>query len=299
MNMLNLFEKIENIELVTNADMSRLTTFRAGGQADMIVYPENVNALREVVLSLKGREYMALGGGSNLLVRDEGYHGIMIGMAKLNEISLHDEITVYAQAGVKLSALCSFAHKNGLVGLEFAGGIPGTVGGGVFMNAGAYGGELKDVLLYADIMDKNGYIRQMTAEELELSYRHSKLMQEDGFVVGAAFRLNRGDVAEGKALLVELNGRRRDKQPTDLPSAGSTFKRPAGYFAGALIEQSGLKGVSVGGAQVSEKHCGFIVNKGGATATDILNLIQFVQNTVYEKHGVMMETEVQIIGGEK
>jgi len=297
MDTLNLLKKLKDTEIVYNADMSRLTTFRCGGKADVIVYPETAEALKEALILLKEKEPMALGGGSNLLVRDEGYHGIMIGTKKLNAITLVDEDTVYAQAGARLSSVCSFAHRNGLTGMEFAGGIPGTVGGGVFMNAGAYGGELKDILLYAEVMDGAGGIKKMTAEELELGYRHSKLMAEGGFVIGAAFRLEHGDIAEGKALLAELNFRRRDKQPTDLPSAGSTFKRPTGYFAGALIEQSGLKGAAIGGAQVSEKHCGFIVNIGGATATDVIRLIDHVKETVAQKQGVVMETEVRIIGG--
>ena len=298
MNICEKLKSIQNITVQEQADMTKLTTFRAGGKADLVVYPETVEALAETVRALADEVYMPLGGGSNLLVLDGGYRGTMIATAKLNEISLPDGNTVYAQAGARLSAVCSFAHANGLVGMEFAGGIPGTVGGGVFMNAGAYGGELKDVLVYADVMDRSGNISRMENQELELSYRHSALMDMDVIIVGAAFRLERGDVEEGKAYLAELNKRRRDKQPTDLPSAGSTFKRPTGYFAGALIEQSGLKGFSIGGAQVSEKHCGFVVNKGGATAAEIHRLICHVQQTVLEKQGVMMETEVRIIGEE-
>ena len=299
MDKLNLLKNRTDIEIIYDADMSKLTTFRCGGKADVILYPETEEALRAAVKQLKGQNYMPLGGGSNLLVHDGGYHDIMIGTKKLKDIRLIDGETVYAQAGARLSSVCTFAHNNGLTGMEFAGGIPGTVGGGVFMNAGAYGGELKDILLYADVLDREGNLSRKTAEELELGYRHSKLMEEEGFVVGAAFRLNRGDVEEGKALLAELNFRRRDKQPTDLPSAGSTFKRPTGYFAGALIEQSGLKGKTIGGAQVSEKHCGFIVNIGGAAAADVIALIEYVKDTVYEKQGVMMETEVRIIGGDR
>jgi len=166
------------------------------------------------------------------------------------------------------------------------------------MNAGAYGGELKDIMVYADVLDENGDMHQYSAEELEMGYRHSILMERKGFVVGAAFRLKKGDAQEGRELLSELNRRRREKQPTQLPSAGSTFKRPTGYFAGELIEQSGLKGARIGGAQVSEKHCGFVVNVGDATADDIIRLIQHVRLVVLEKQGVELETEVQIIGGD-
>jgi len=298
MNVCEKLKNIENITILEQADMKKLTTFRAGGIADAVIYPETAAALAETVRALQGEEYMPLGGGSNLLVLDGGYHGTMISTVKLNDIRLTDEHTVYAEAGARLSSVCAFALNNGLVGMEFAGGIPGTVGGGVFMNAGAYGGELKDIIVYADVMDKDGNIIRMQNDELGLDYRHSALMDMDVIIVGAAFHLEKGDVTKGREYLAELNKRRRDKQPTDLPSAGSTFKRPAGYFAGALIEQSGLKGCTIGGAQVSEKHCGFVVNIGGATATDIHRLIQHVQQTVREKLGVELEMEVRIIGEE-
>lgn len=297
MDIITQLQKIEDLEYFENADMSRLTTFRAGGRADAVVYPKTTEALRQAILTLKGSESMALGGGSNLLVRDEGYRGVMIGTAKLCGISQTAEDVIYAQAGAKLSSVCNFALNHALVGMEFAGGIPGTVGGGVFMNAGAYGGELKDILIYADVMDGEGVLWQMDAGELDLGYRHSILMEQGGFVVGAAFKLQKGNPEEGKNLLADLNRRRREKQPTDMPSAGSTFKRPEGYFAGALIEQSGLRGARIGGAQVSEKHCGFVINAGNATAEDIVQLIDHVRRTVLEKQGVLLEPEVRIVGG--
>ncbi len=298
MDVLKKLKNIEHITVMEHAEMSKLTTFRAGGNADAVVYPETVEALSEVVRALVGTEYMPLGGGSNLLVLDGGYRGVMIAMSKLGDIRMLDENTVYAEAGARLSAVCSAALNAGLVGMEFAGGIPGTVGGGVFMNAGAYGGELKDVIVYADVMDKQGNVSRIDKDALDLSYRHSALMDMDVIVLGAAFRMEKGDVEKGREYLAELNKRRRDKQPLEYPSAGSTFKRPTGYFAGALIEQSDLKGYSVGGAQVSEKHCGFVINRGGATAADIHQLIKYVQKTVLDKHGVELETEVRIIGEE-
>lgn len=297
MSIMTELKNIQDTEIIFDADMSKYTTFRAGGKVNALIFPETLEALGGILRSLLGGEYMPLGGGSNLLVCDEGYDGIMVSTGRLTDITLLDSETVYAQAGAKLSSVCAFAHAHGLTGMEFAGGIPGTVGGGVFMNAGAYGGELKDIILYADVLDTQGVAHRMEADTLDLGYRHSALMDHGGFIAGAAFCLKRGDVSEAKALLSELNRRRREKQPTELPSAGSTFKRPVGYFAGALIEQSGLKGKRIGGAQVSEKHCGFIVNTGGATAGEILDLIRLVQKTVYEKQGVMLEPEVRIVGG--
>lgn len=298
MDVLEKLKNINHITVIENAEMSKLTTFRAGGRAAAVVYPETADALSEVVRMFEDEVYMPLGGGSNLLVLDGGYRGVMIGMSKLNNIRMLDDNTIYAEAGARLGAVCSAALSAGLVGMEFAGGIPGTVGGGVFMNAGAYGGELKDVIIYADVMDKQGNLSRIERDSLGLAYRHSALMDMDVIVIGAAFRMEKGDVEKGREYLAELNRRRRDKQPLEYPSAGSTFKRPTGYFAGALIEQSGLKGSSVGGAQVSEKHCGFVINKGGATASDIHELIRYVQKTVLEKQGVELETEVRIIGEE-
>ena len=298
-HLIDQCKTIADLEIQRDFPMSTATTFRAGGQADLYLAPQNIGALRAVLSLLRqqGVPFLPLGGGSNLLVRDGGYRGAMVALGALNRIAIEGEV-VYAQCGAKLSAVCREALGHALLGLEFAGGIPGTVGGGVYMNAGAYGGEIKDIFLYADVLHKDD-IARLTAEQMAFSYRHSAIMErEDSIILGAAFRLKKGDAEEGLRYLAQLNAKRRDKQPTDMPSAGSTFKRVDGYFAAALIEQAGLKGFGIGGAQVSQKHSGFIVNRGGATAKDITDLIAVVQKTVKEKFGVVLPLEVRIVGEE-
>lgn len=282
-----------------NAPMCKYTSFKAGGAASLLITPNSIPSLQEIIAACKknNTEYYILGNGSNVLVRDGGIDGAVIRLGSdISKITLLDENTIFAEAGASLKSICMFALEHSLTGLEFAYGIPGTLGGAVYMNAGAYGGEMKDVLYSVSHIDSDGEIGELTKEELNLSYRRSAYT-DNGFVITSAIlKLKKGNYDDIKAKMNELLGKRKEKQPIEFPSAGSTFKRPEGYFAGALIEDCNLKGKSIGGAQVSEKHAGFIINKNKATAADILDLIQFVQDKVYEKHGVQLETEVKIIG---
>ncbi|MCH5188954.1 MAG: UDP-N-acetylmuramate dehydrogenase [Oscillospiraceae bacterium] len=279
--------------------MCKYTSFKAGGNASLLITPNSIQSLREIVIACKENEieYFILGNGSNVLVRDGGIDGAVIRLGSdLSKITLLDETTIFAEAGAGLKSICKFALEHSLSGLEFAYGIPGTLGGAVYMNAGAYGGEMKDVLCSVSHIDENGELGELSKENLNLSYRHSAYA-ENGFVItSAVIKLQKGNYEDIKAKMNELLSKRKEKQPIEYPSAGSTFKRPEGYFAGALIEDCNLKGKEIGGAQVSEKHAGFIINKNKATASDILNLIEFVQDEVFKKHGVHLETEVKIIG---
>lgn len=283
-----------------NTFLSSCTSFKIGGKADFFVQPDSVEKLTAVVSECKkiGAKILILGKGSNLLVSDEGFRGVVISTSKLDKIELIDETTVYCQSGVTLSKLCRFALDNSLTGLEFAYGIPGSAGGAAYMNAGAYGGEMKDVLYKCDHLSADGVQSSYSDSELELSYRHSVYSKSDKIITALYLKLEKGNKDEIKAKMDELMSKRRDKQPLEYPSAGSTFKRPEGYFAGALVEECGLKGFTVGGAQVSEKHAGFVINIGGATASDVLGVIEHCKKTVYELKGVMLEPEVEIIGQE-
>lgn len=283
--------------LLEKEPMARHTTFRVGGEADLLFFPEGKDAVLQALklaqeLSVPA---MVIGNGSNLIVGDRGIRGLVIVLGEaFAQISVEDNIVI-AQAGAMLSRVSAAAQENGLAGLEFASGIPGTLGGGCAMNAGAYGGELKDVLVWADVL-LNGEIHRLSVAQMEMGYRTTMPLREGGVVLQACFELQKDDPEAILARMKELNARRRDKQPLNFPSAGSIFKRPTGYFAGGLIEQCGLKGYTVGGAQVSQKHAGFIVNVGGATARDITDLIVHIQKTVLEQTGVTLETEARIIG---
>lgn len=280
--------------------LSSYTTFRIGGPADALVTPNSLEQLAEALRFSQGHNVplTIIGNGSNLIVRDRGIRGIVIQVAdNLNAINI-DQETISAQAGVRLIALARVAYDKGLSGLEFASGIPGTLGGAVAMNAGAYGGEMKDIVRSVTLMDLQGQTRVIDAPDMHFGYRTSLAQGQSLLVVEATMRLCPKDRAEIKATMDDLNERRRTKQPLQWPSAGSIFKRPPEHYAGPLIEGAGLKGVSVGGAQVSELHAGFIVNTGGATARDVLDLIHLVQDRVNEKYGVKLETEVRIIGEE-
>lgn len=274
------------------------TTFRIGGAAKYFAVPKNEEEIMEAVdfAIVKDLPYYILGKGSNVLFADEGYPGVIIeigaGMEKVERIG---DTGIRAQAGVSLSALAAFAAREGLTGLEFAGGIPGTLGGAVTMNAGAYGGEMKDVIVSAKVMDEEGTVKVLSCEELVLGYRTSIVQKKQLVVLEAEFLLNPGTTEEIQNTMKELNAKRREKQPLEYPSAGSTFKRPEGYFAGKLIEDAGLRGYRVGDAQVSEKHCGFVVNRGNATCAEVLQLIEEVQKKVKEQFGVQLEPEVRII----
>lgn len=277
--------------------MAKHTTFKIGGNASLVVYPESETQISEIVKAAKqaGIRLITIGNGSNLLVDDDGIDAcVMILDEHFSDIKLIDEETIYASAGAMLIKVCRFAYENGLSGLEFAYGIPGTCGGGAFMNAGAYGGEMKDVLVKCSHIDKDGNIGCLENDDLKLSYRHSAYYDNDCIITGLYLKLNKGDKAEIKEKMDDLISRRRNKQPLEFPSAGSTFKRPEGYFAGALIEECGLRGRSAGGAQVSEKHCGFVINKGGATCKDVLELCKICSDTVYDKKGVKLEMEIRV-----
>lgn len=296
-----LLEKLEKIsapgQLLQNEPMAAHTTFRVGGPVDAMFFPDSEAQICEALALAKERNVSAfvMGNGSNMIVRDGGIRGLAIVLGeRFSKIEVDGNVLT-AQAGASMARVAAAAQSHALSGLEFASGIPGSMGGGCAMNAGAYGGQLSDVLVDARVW-LNGEVYTMTREELQMSYRTTLPLREGGVVLSARFELTAADGVEIMAMMKDLNARRREKQPLNYPSAGSTFKRPEGYFAGALIEQAGLKGAKIGGAQVSEKHAGFIVNVGGATAEDILNLIAHVQKTVREQFGVNLETEVRIVG---
>ena len=294
-----LFAENIGAEVIYDAPMKKYTSFKCGGNASVLIIPVSLDALNKVIefSYSKGVKPFVIGNGSNLLVTDNGINGVVIKIgSQLSEIKLLDETTIYCEAGASLKALCMFALENSLSGLEFAYGIPGTLGGAVYMNAGAYGGEMKDVLYSVNHIDNDGNNGTLNKENLDLGYRHSAYTDNGFTITSAVMKLTKADKKDIKEAMDDKLGRRKDKQPLEYPSAGSTFKRPEGYFAGALIEDCGLKGYTVGGAQVSEKHAGFVINKGGATSTDVITLIKDVQKIVHEKHGVMLETEVKIVG---
>ena len=278
--------------------MSAHTTFRAGGPARYFVTPEGEKELAAVLAACREAEkaYYILGNGSNLLVSDAGYRGVIIQLYRnYGEITAEGNM-IRAKAGALLSQIAAAAKNASLTGFEFAGGIPGTLGGAVVMNAGAYGGEMKDILKEVTVMTEKGEILTLPAEELEMGYRTSIIKKKGYLVLGAVIVLEQGEQEVIKARMKELTEQRVSKQPLEYPSAGSTFKRPEGYFAGKLIMDAGLCGYQTGGAQVSEKHCGFVINKGNATATDVCRLIKDVQDKVKEQFGVTLEPEVKFLG---
>lgn len=278
--------------------MSKYTTFRIGGNASVMLTPLNDGQLALIIKECKKENIkpFILGNGSNMLICDAGLKTVVVNMCRPEpEIKLVNGDTIVCDAGMTMSKVCNFALENGLTGLEFAFGIPGSAGGAAYMNAGAYGGEMKDVLVECRHIDLDGNLGSLKGDELGLAYRTSAYEHNDFIITTLVMKLKKGDKSEIKARMQELLQRRKDKQPLEFPSAGSTFKRPVGYFAGGLIEECGLKGFSVGGAQVSEKHAGFIINKGGATAQDVLDLIKYVQDRVYEEKGVHLEPEVRLI----
>lgn len=295
-NLIKLFNELK-CEYAENEPMSRHTTFKIGGAARLVVYPENEEQISAIVQCAKENNIrlITVGNGSNLLVADEGIDAcVMILDEHFAQIELIGDDIIYASAGAMLIKACRFALENGLSGLEFAYGIPGSCGGGAFMNAGAYGGEMKDVLFKCSHIDKNGNAGFLEGDELKLGYRHSAYYENGCIITGLYMKMNKGDRAQIKAKMEDLISRRRAKQPLEYPSAGSTFKRPEGYFAGALIEECNLKGKSVGGAQVSEKHAGFVINKGGASCRDVLELCKLCSDTVEKEKGVKLEMEIRV-----
>ena len=307
-------EQLPQLSLMQDEPMKKHTTFRIGGPADYYAEPD-VSQISKLIEIAKACDMpvAVIGNGSNLLVGDKGIRGLVIGIGKgLSAIEVTEAVAqqstaqdftaqgnsriITAGAGAILAAVAAKAAEASLSGLEFASGIPGSVGGAVVMNAGAYGGEIKDVLIDATVLTADGELKTVTRDELDLSYRHSIVPEKGYIVLSARFRLTPKPQDEIKAYMAELRAKRVEKQPLEYPSAGSTFKRPEGYFAGKLIMDAGLRGYSVGDAQVSGKHCGFVVNKGEATAADVLTLIKDVQETVLKQFGVKLEPEVKMIG---
>lgn len=285
-------------ELETYEDelLSAHTSFRIGGAAKWILCPKNVREAAEILEICNENDIKPFffGNGSNILALDEGYGGVILSSARLDGVTVNgDEIV--AESGVSLAKLATFAAQNELTGLEFAQGIPGSVGGGVRMNAGAYGGEIGNLVVWVETLDKGGKIRRIAAERCEFSYRNTLFCREELFITAVKFALKPGRIEEIRKQMEEFSKQRREKQPLEYPSAGSTFKRPEGHFAAALIDQCGLKGLQIGGAQVSEKHAGFVVNRGNATAADVLAVMETVRRTVAEKTGVSLEPEVEIL----
>lgn len=277
--------------------MARHTSFKVGGPADILICPADARELSDAVAQCRKHQipYYILGNGSNLLVRDGGYRGVVIDMTRMNGVCA-EGTRVRAQSGATLKDAAQMAQRAGLTGLEFACGIPGTVGGGVRMNAGAYDGELKNVIASIDVLTPEGEILTLDNPACHFGYRHSIIQEAPYIVLSAVFELAPGERAAIQEKMDDLNRRRAEKQPLEYPSAGSTFRRPQGYFAGKLIQDIGFKGKQVGGAQVSEKHSGFVINRGNATAQDILTLIAMIQHEVKQQFGVDIQREVIVIG---
>lgn len=296
------YKKLESIlteeQVKIDEPMKSHTTFRVGGPAAYFVMPRTAEEVAKVteLCAQENVPYYIVGNGSNLLVSDKGYDGVIIQIYKqMSQVEVKG-CEIYAQAGTLLSMVAKRALDAELAGFEFAAGIPGTLGGACVMNAGAYGGEMKDVLKSVTVLDKDGNVKKLAKDELELGYRTSVIAKKGYIVLDAVIELQEGKAEEIKALMDDLKERRITKQPLEYPSAGSTFKRPEGYFAGKLIQDADLRGFQVGGAQVSEKHCGFVINKDGATASDVMELMRQVSDKVYDKFGVRLEPEVKRLG---
>lgn len=294
--------QLADIPLKQGEPMCRHTSFQIGGPVAVMVFPENVEQMQEIfkIAAQFHISPMILGAGSNILAPDQGLDTVVIETrTNMNQAQRLEDGTITAQCGMTMARLATIAMEHGYTGLEFAHGIPGTVGGGVYMNAGAYGGEMQQVVTNVTAMDRKGHVLELPAEKLRLSYRHSRFMEEDLVILSATVRLQKGEREEIRAKMAELMTRRRTSQPLEYPSAGSTFKRPVGGYAAALIEASGLKGLRVGDAQVSEKHAGFVVNRGRATSHDVLELMKQVQEKVQADSGICLEPEVRILEVQK
>ncbi len=278
--------------------MKKHTSFRVGGNADIMIQPSTVEELKSAMKYIKENNipYYVMGNGSNLIVGDKGFRGVIIKIfSRMCHVEVDGEF-MDIKAGALMTVIAAKALENSLTGFEFASGIPGTFGGAVCMNAGAYGGEMKDILVSVNVLTKDGEVKTLSKDELELSYRHSIIPEKEYIVISGRIKLEKGVYDDIKEEMSSLSAKRREKQPLNYPSAGSTFKRPEGYFAGKLISDAGLKGYNCNGAEVSEKHGGFVINKGNATAKDIVEVIKHCQETVYKEFGVNLETEVKMIG---
>lgn len=301
MNHREFYDKLEKIvsseAIFEKEPMSKHTTFRIGGPADIFLTPKVSQVLD--VLKLAKEEHVpvtVIGNGSNLLVADKGIRGLVISFGKEAEEIQIEGTRMTVAAGTILAKVAAEAAKNSLTGLEFAAGIPGSIGGAIVMNAGAYGGEMKDVVIGAKVLTPEGEIKELTKEELEFAYRHSCIPEKEYIVLEATLELMPGKEEKIREIMNDFKNRRIEKQPLEYPSAGSTFKRPEGYFAGKLIQDAGLRGYRVGGAQVSEKHCGFVINTGDATANDVRQLMEDVKRIVFDKYQVKLEPEVKMLG---
>lgn len=300
-NYVNLFTTFYSDEDVKiDEKLSQYVNFKVGGPADILVTPRNKEQIIKTVSICKENSipFYVIGNGSNLLVKDGGFRGVVMSLTKVNNITVDGE-RIEAECGAMLKQVSDKAVENSLTGFEFACGIPGTVGGAVFMNAGAYDGEISHVIDSAEVIDNNGEIITLSKDELDLGYRSSIIMKKNYIVLSAKFKLKHGEVRKIKEIVEDLTYKRESKQPLEYPSAGSTFKRPTGYYAGKLIQDAGLKGYTMGGAAVSEKHSGFVINKNNATAKDILDLIAHIQDEVKKQFGVDLHPEVRIIGEDK
>lgn len=290
--------KLDINNILYNEPMKEHTSFKVGGPADIFIEPDDTEELVKALVSLKEHNipYYIIGNGSNLLVSDKGIRGAVVKIGeKFNKVEINGE-NLISECGILLSTLSKIAAKNNLAGMEFASGIPGALGGAVAMNAGAYGGEMKDIIEWVEVLDQEHKLKRLQRSEMGFNYRKSVIEPKGYIAIRCCLKLKHGDPVEINRIMADLTEKRKTKQPLHLPSAGSTFKRPEGYFAGKLIEDSGLRGFALGGAQVSELHCGFVVNKGDATAQDVYDLIRHVQKTVAEKFNVKLETEVKMLG---
>lgn len=297
-NLKSLFEEFYKKEnIILDSEMKNHVYFKVGGPADILLIPESKDQVIKTIRICREKSipFYVIGNGSNLLVKDGGIRGVVIKLNELKNIKVEGEI-LEAECGALLKDISNEALKNSLTGLEFSCGIPGTVGGAVFMNAGAYNGEIANVIESAEVINDKNEVIVLSKEELELGYRSSIVMKKNYVVLSARFKLQKAEYDKIKETVDDLTRRREEKQPLEYPSAGSTFKRPEGYYAGKLIQDAGLKGYSIGGAAVSEKHSGFVINKGGATAKDIIDLIKHIQKEVKDKFGVELHPEVRILG---
>ena len=295
---LSLTKENPNLNVIMDEKMSKHTSFKVGGNADIFVKAKTIEEIKYILEYTKKNEVelTIIGNGSNLLVRDNGIRGITM-QTSIDTLEIDEEnACVVAYNGVKLIVLAHELQKRGIAGFEFASGIPGSMGGAIRMNAGAYGGEMKDIVKEVTCLTRDGQIKTLRNEDLDFSYRHSRFCNCDDIIISAKLQLQKGNSEEIKNIMDENNQKRKEKQPIELPSAGSTFKRGADFISAKLIDDAGLKGYKIGGAQVSEKHAGFVVNVGNATAQDIIELINYVTTTVYKKFGKILETEVEIIG---
>lgn len=299
-NLFQIFENEKVGDLLVGEPMKDHTTFKIGGPVDLMILPRNEEEIKLAIeiCEKEKLKYMVMGNGSNLLIKDGGIRGVIIKLNdNFNKIQVIDN-KIHAQAGALLNAISRIALENSLSGFEFASGIPGALGGAMTMNAGAYGGEMKDVVESVRVLDNNGYIKTFTNEEMNFRYRGSKVGDEDLVVLEVVFNLNPSKKEDIKAIIDDLTYKRTSKQPLEYPSGGSTFKRPEGYYAGKLIDDSGLRGLRYGGAEVSKKHCGFVINKEEATCTDVLTLIDTIKKTVKDNYNVDLEREIKLIGEE-